>query len=386
MNTTLKPPDINFLSDALPEKGADMKVWFENDSNGVRWYYVDRGYRNGAGKPRHFRRKTKDSQQHLKNQVEALQITGASSLTSKRFSECVELYHKERGTGGHNKVCYRRASEELGRLYPDQRSFASAYSAYCSKLEASKMAVNTAKNYKIIVRTVCNFAYKTGRCGVPTVREWRISFGEERSRILSDGEKLCIENVMRDIDSPLLPHFLFSLVNPIRKQDLLNLRRTALKVVVRNGHRVFRVELVQQKTARRAKIKTTVLPNVDEAFAEYEASLPSDCPWLFPLLVKDERGNVTGWYKVTDFKKRFKTILRRSGVEDFNWHDLCHCAVTHMVKQGFSYNQLQKLGIKSPKVLKIYDNRSTEEIIESVLGDNPGQRSQKVDSGEGTNG
>jgi hypothetical protein len=34
-----------FFPDTLPEKGGDMKVWFE-DIDGVRWYYVDRAYNN----------------------------------------------------------------------------------------------------------------------------------------------------------------------------------------------------------------------------------------------------------------------------------------------------------------------------------------------------
>lgn len=357
-----------------------MKVWFEDDSNGVRWYYVDRSYRNGAGNPRHFRRKTKDLQQHLKNQIAALQITGESSLTSIRFRECVELYLNERGNGGFSESCYRKAVDELGRLYPDQQSFAAGYSMYCSRLEASKLAVNTVNNYKIVIRTICNFAYKTGRCSMPSVREWRVNSGEERNRILSDGEKLRIENVMREIRSPLLPHFLFSLVNPIRKQDLLNLPRSALKIDVRSGRRVFRVELHQQKTWRRAKIKNTVLPNVDEAFADYEASLPADCPWLFPILLKDENGKIIGWHKTKQIRWRFKTILRLAGIEDFHWHDLCHCAVTHMARQGFSYNQMRKLGIKSTKTLQIYDNRSADEIIDLVLGRKSEQQKIVVNS------
>jgi len=337
-----------------------MRVWYKDDANGVRWYYVDRAYRNGAGKARHFRRKTDNFDQHLKNQIEARSLTGDCSLTSLRFSKCVELYLNERGRGGFNQACYDRSIKELGRLFPDKQIFAAGYSRYVGNLEGSDLAVNTVNNYKIIVRSICNFAYETGRCGRATVRDWRIRKGNERNRILSDGEKNALINYLTLHKSHILEAVKFSLINPIRKGDLFSLQRKDLQMDVSR----WVVRFQAKKT--RNKIRVTILPNIDMDFVRYAHSLPGDCPWLFPMLER-KNGKVV-WKKISDPRWHFDTVLKQVGIYDFNWHDLKHCAETYLLRQGFTYEMLQKMGIQtSPKTQHIYDNRRQIDIINDVL-------------------
>jgi integrase len=365
-------PDTILCDDTLPKKGVDLKVWYE-DRDGTRWYFVDRAYRDGSGKPRHFRRKTDDSNQHLKNQLEAQSITGDEcSLTSLKFGKCVELYLSERGYGGFNKACYDRAKKELGRLYPDKQSFAAEYSRYAAHLEASDLAINTANNYKIVVRSICNFAYLTSRAGRTTVRDWRVQKGNERNRVLSQGEELSLINYLTEIDSHILEAVKFSLKNPIRKSDLFNLKRKNLQM---DGSR-WVIKFQAQKT--RKKVRITILPNIDLNFVRYAHSLPPDCPWLFPMLI--EKGGIVTWRKIDSPRRHFNYVLSKCEIYDFNWHDLKHCAETYMLRQGFNYEMLQKLGIQtSPKTQHIYDNRNQLTIISDVLGSQSGsQRSHNV--------
>lgn len=367
-------PDINLFSDAsLSEIGGDMKinVWTETDGAGKKVYCLDRSYRNAAGKSCHFRRRTTDYRKHLQNEIEAAKITDSCSLTSMRFKDCVSTYLRERGTGGQNDVCYNRATESLGNLFPDRHNFSTAYNRYAAMLDSKGLSKNTVKNHLIVVRTVCNYAYKTGRCGPLAVRTWGIEFGESRERILSAGEELSLLNALRLHNSPILPHILFALRNPIRKRDLFNLRRGDLKAEVVNSRRVWLVRFQAQKT--RKKVRATTLVNVDEEFVRYESGLPAGCPWLFPIVGTDDNGTYSrlqpgAWKKVIDSDRHFNYILDKAGITDFHFHDLKHCAETYMLRQGFSYDQLRKLGIQmSPKTQAIYDNRSAVEIADSVL-------------------
>jgi len=356
-------------NDALPEKGGLMRIWHEDD-HGTRWYYVDRAYVRADGKSTHYRRKTSDPVTHAKQVIEAQSITGECSLTSKRFSECVQTYLEERGNGGFSAACYDRAVQELGRLFPDKPSFAAEYAKYCARLELSGLAINTANNYKIVIRSVCNYAKKTGRCRESAVQDYRILQGNERSRILSASEQLTIENKLREWDSHLIWAFDFALRNPIRKRDLFNRKRSDLKREIVGGRMICTVKFVAQKTSGgKRKEKITTLPNITPEFLEYESQLPPDCPWLFPMIGTERNGRVTKlkpgkWKKIIEPDRHFARLIEECGILDFTFHDLKHCAETYMIRQGYHYEDLRKLGIQmSEKTQRIYDNRSQVEII-----------------------
>lgn len=356
-----------------PDIGGNMKIkiWTETGKDGEKVFCLDRPYRNAAGVADHYRRRTTDYKQHLMNEIEAAKISDTCSLTSKRFSECVRTYLKEKGTGGFSEACYTTAAKELGNLFPDRMNFLAAYTRYKAKLNTEKASVNTVKNYLIVVRTICNYAYKTGRCASLAVKDWGIVFGDHRERILTSGEELTLLNTLKLYDSPILPHIMFSLNNPIRKHDLFDLKRSDLKAEVYEGRLVYVVRFRASKT--RKTVKVTTLVNIDDDFVKYERALPTDCEWLFPIVGTEKNRRYTKlepgqWKKVIDSDRHFEYILGKAGLLDFLWHDLKHCAETHMLRQGFTYDQMKKLGIQmSPKTQLIYDNRSSIEIAVDVL-------------------
>lgn len=362
-----------------------MEIWHE-DIDRVRYYCIDKSYRNAKGNPTHFKRRTTDPVIHAKHVMEASQLTAETSLTSSRFSECVSIYLDESGTGGFSQKCYTYASAELGRLYPDRPNFAVSYAQYCAKLE-SKYSVNTVNNYKTVVRSVCNYNYKTGRIKQPTVRDYNLKQGNQRERILSDTEILSIENKLREWDSHLLQPILFALKNPIRKSDLFNLKRSDLKMEIVDGERVWVVQFLAKKTRRTAKGIITTLPNIDTDFLNYTASLPGDCQWLFPMIGTAKNGEHTKlkpntWRKIQDADRHWNSLLAACNIPDFHFHDLKHCAETYMLRQGYNYDEMRKLGIQmSPKTQKIYDNRSQLEIVAKKLSSQNVASEKNNDSG-----
>jgi integrase len=354
-------------------KGGDVKTWTE-DIGGVRWYFVDRGYRvPGCKNVKHFRRKTNNSYEHAEQIKQALAINADTVSDSIKYGKCSEIYLKEKGDGKHGPAFYKKSVEVLGRYYPDHPLFASAYAQYCSTLEASGMAVNTVNKYKIVVRTVCNYAYKTSRVrGGLAVRDWGLKTGVSRERILSNWETLAIENKMIKWDSHLLWPFRFAIINPIRKTDLFNLRKEDVKYDIVNGERVWYVQLVQQKTGRKKGVKVTTLPNIPDGFLQYVSGLPSDCPWLFPMVGSERNGMHTklkpgSWKKIAFSKRHWNNVLTECNIADLHFHDLKHTGETYMYRQGYTYDQIGKLNIqRSDKTKRIYDNRTHLEIVASI--------------------
>ena len=279
-----------------------------------------------------------------------------SSLKYKSVKECVDFYIKRKGYGGFTNACYDRLKDKLN--FPVDRNLPLKFDQYVMELENELLpnkqlrSVNTVNNYKIVLRSILNFCFRNCFIDSQPIRDFRIEPFEERSRIWTSDERLSIYNTMAKYDSHLYMAVYFAEQNPIRKTDQFNLVRRNLDVSKRL------IRYLPGKTSR-IKKQYTVLPNVDNELLEYFLSLPPDCPYLFPRINK--KGN---WYHMGNPRKHWSYILDKAEVEDFHWHDLKHVAITHLINQGYSYEQLRKLGIQySDKTARVYDERKAEDII-----------------------
>ena len=68
-----------------------------------------------------------------------------------------------------------------------------------------------------------------------------------------------------------------------------------------------------------------------------------------------------------NFRKSWKTIIDRIGLENFHFHDLRHEAVSRLVEAGFSDQEVVSIsGHKSMQMLKRYTHLRTENLIEKL--------------------
>lgn len=207
-----------------------------------------------------------------------------------------------------------------------------------------------------------NFCFKRGLIDRNPLLQFNKLPEAPRDRILDENEKERIVDVMRNFgqiypsyqfkESYLLPAFLFSLKNPIRKGDLESLTRDNLDC--------FKpwVHFYASKT-RKVKPRETCLPFLDEYLMNHFKSLPVNCPYLFPRM-----GANGQFHQLGDFKNHWQGILDASKVKDFHWHDLKHCAITWIIDGGYSERDLMNLGIQySQSMINRYYKNDANKVL-----------------------
>jgi integrase len=281
-------------------------------------------------------------------EIEAL---NGSSLKAPLFYDCVKNTLKCNDGAGMKSV-YDIIGKELGKYRVDN-NFCARYNDFIEKLKMSGKAVNTISNYKGCIRHVLKKAWSDRLINEIPVRDFGIKH-EFRSRIWTDEEKLRIYNNLNP-EKNLYWLVYFAERNPIRKMDLVNLKRENLVLV---GPHPPYISYQPAKTAR-SKPKRCILFNLDEAilarFADIQKRFP-DCPFLFPEVMINKRQGTEQWGFQGNPKKAFKNVCEKAGVFDFHFHDLKHVAITYMLKNGVSRDALKKRGIQlSDKSIDVYD-------------------------------
>ncbi len=329
---------------------------------------------------------TRDKRKIAKAMLD-LAVSVEGSLKTPTFGECVEHYLHRHGGGedyGGMRSCFDGrvgVRKALGRVKVNDRLL-QAYHKYTTSISGERKP-NTVNNYRICVRSVLNYAYRTGLIDRVPIRDYGITAFEYRERVWTQQERQRIFNVLDGWDSHLKWAVYFAALNPIRKTDQFGLTREALDMT----NRVVRFR--PRKTGRR-KQRLTILPNIDDTLMGYFLSLPGECPWLFPMVATERNGMHTKmkpgqWRRTGDPKRHFRSVCAAADVDDFHWHDLKHVAVTYMIEeQGYSYERLRKLGIQySEKTARVYHNRDALEIIRDMRAT---ARSSFVAVQEGTHG
>lgn len=207
-----------------------------------------------------------------------------------------------------------------------------------------KRKPNTINHYISVAKMICSFALKNEILSKNPMGRFDKFPEESRDRILTDKEQKRLLNTLKETGSYLYWAVLFSLKNPIRFNDLFNLKRENFDMINNWVH------FYASKTAERRN-QETCLVCIDEEMRKYFSSLPHDCPYLFPK-IKNGR-----WSKITStgYRNHWKTILRLSKIKDFTWHDQKHCALTFMRDNDFTELDFENLGIAFTKrMIRLY--------------------------------
>lgn len=290
------------------------------------------------------------------------------SLKIGTFSEAL-TYYRENTEADLEKIncLFDRLDRDLGtikisgllvrfsdywRLLRDERAFWSG-----EKLK------NSSRN-KILgyANIALNFCVKRGMIDRNPLALFDRLPEEARDRVLDENETERIIDVMRNYgliypsspfkESYLLPAFLFSLKNPIRRGDLENLTRENL-----DWFKPW-IHFYASKT-RKVKPRETCLPFLDDEVLTHFKNLPEQCPFLFPRI--DEKGEC---HSLGDFKQHWQKILDAAMVEDFHWHDLKHCAITWILDNDHSDRDLKNLGIQySPAMIDRYYKHDANKVL-----------------------
>lgn len=216
-----------------------------------------------------------------------------------------------------------------------------------------KRKANTLNHYIAVAKMICSFAVKNEILPKNPMDRFDKFPEEWRDRVLTDTERKRLLDTLREMRSYLYWPVRFSLENPIRFNDLFNLKCENFDMINNWIH------FYASKTRMRRNRKTYMVC-IDEDMIKYFNSLPVDCPLLFPKIIDGY------WSKITNagFRTHWLTVLRDSKIKDFTWHDLKHCALTFMRDNGFTELDFENLGIAFTKrMVRLYYKTDAEKAI-----------------------
>jgi len=217
-----------------------------------------------------------------------------------------------------------------------------------------------------LLKTMFTKAMEWGKVKDSPSKKVKLLKGEvKRVRYLMPSE---IQHLLSNCTAHLKPIVIVALHTGMRKGELLNLKRE--QVNLEQGF----ITLIDTKNNERRDI-----PMDETVKMTLETMENKSCHFF-----TDKKGKPLG-----DVKKGFAAALKRSGIEDFRFHDLRHTFASNLVMAGVDINVVgELLGHKTPtmtkryahlspvykkKVVSILDNIMRPERSEADMSQNPPQ-------------
>lgn len=262
------------------------------------------------------------------------------SLKIRTLDQALDYYLDNSEIARPQRSMLRKVKDELGNVRLGE--LAVSFDKYITLLKSEKSertgclySQGTINRIIQYTKTALNFCVRRELIDRNPIGGVKKGADDVRDRILSEDEEYRLLNTLRTNDSQLYWALRFSLKNPIRRGDLVSLTRSNLDMTKPWIH------FYPQKTKKRKKRETCLL-FLDDDLLSYFASLPADCPYLFPCINDDK------WRQLNDgdFNVHWHSILEKAEIEDLHWHDSKHCAITWMLDNGYTERDLKNLGIQ----------------------------------------
>jgi integrase len=139
---------------------------------------------------------------------------------------------------------------------------------------------STRNHYLAIAKTAYGFAVKRGKLKENPLKTYEKEKETARDRVWTADEKKAIFEVLEKRKSHLYWLVYFSAMNPIRRGDLVALKRENFYYNQFNPSRSY-IHFIPQKTEG-CKPQEAQLICLDKALLDYFQALPAECPLLFP--------------------------------------------------------------------------------------------------------
>lgn len=192
---------------------------------------------------------------------------------------------------------------------------------------------------------------------------------DERVRILSDDERVCLLAACDLSQTPELPATVRLALNTgLRKSELFGLTQDRVNTTDRAKRyqaaglpfvippRHILVEITKNGHPRLMPLND----DASEALANWMRAQPIDPKALIFPSRETPR-------KPLDIDRPWQTALRRAEIDDFRWHDMRHCFASELIMSGASVAQVAKLtGHRDLKSLMRYSHLSPEHSHELV--------------------
>lgn len=242
---------------------------------------------------------------------------------------------------------------------PQWRDF---YQTYIRKLQGEispktkrKLTPAAINRYKAVFRMVFKFALKENIIQhMPVVIE--LDAEDERDVVWTEEERKKVFEVMERRHSWLYWHIYFSQYNKIRIGDLCSLARENYDPI--NNRITFYASKTKKRYLKKGKV--TTLKMIDQPLRDHFASLPADCPFLFPRIMPDGTWHqvaITETYR--EYEKEWEAICKEAGVS-LRVHDLNHCAATWLWDNGWTDRDFEACNISTSRMRKRYVQQNAD--------------------------
>jgi integrase len=322
------------------------------------------------------RSKARETEHEFEKELVRIRENLPRSLTLRKFSDVLSFW-TERTKAKLDSVQWLidRMKRDLGEVRIEE--IKDRFGDFLHDLETEKvegtnrtLSPATRNRYLVYARTAFSLAVKQGKLKENPLEGFDRETETARDRVWTEQERKAIFKALEDRKSHLFWPVYFMSMNPIRKGDLIGLKREHLNLFKPEVH------FVPQKTGKR-KPREAHLICIDTPLLEYFKGIPAGRQHLFTR--KD--GNPLG-----DFKKEWHAVLRNAetilekehaanplpdgrkpkDVLTLRTHDLKHCAITFMLDKGFRELDLRNLGIQySSDMIRRYYHEDADKALET---------------------
>jgi integrase len=288
----------------------------------------------------------------------------ASSLTAtvykaNTFADLIEFYLERKKTflSQFEKIEYifENLRKDLGEV--SVFDLADKFDKYLrlirhdnSRRFGRPLSDSTYNRYIGYAKSICNFAVKYDLIERSPLNRFSKIKEVGRDRILSEEERARLLNVLGSDAPHLKPAVEFALMIPIRKSELVSLKKESLDLI----NNVIRLRNGTTKNNR-----GTFIP-IPPGMVQYFRSIPKESEYLF-YRQKGDR-----YFSIGDFKKAWQRVKRLAGIEDFHFHDLRHISATEMIDAGTPERVVREIANWKTDMLNRYYHLSSKKILESV--------------------
>ncbi len=176
---------------------------------------------------------------------------------------------------------------------------------------------------------------------------------KKRTRILLKDEIPVAFKAMEKLGDSIYWAFILSLNIPMRRGDLINLKKSNVNLFEGTIH------YHNSKGDVTAKFLIDMVPGL----ASYIKTIPSKCEWLFWKMRKKEYIHLTK----DDISRVALRSLRKAGIKDIRWHDLRHVACTNMKKKGYNNRLIMAgSGWKTERMVSHYHEINLDDAVEEM--------------------
>lgn len=178
-----------------------------------------------------------------------------------------------------------------------------------------------------------------------------------RDRVLSPEEESALLSAAGTLFPYLLPAIQFAILVPIRKSELVNMKRTDIdqigqKVKLRNG------------TTKNGRGVWIPIPPI---LSEHFKNIPQESEWAFYRKMGGSKKHPEIVFcPLGDFGNAWYRILEAAKISDFRFHDLRHQAATNLVNSGIPERIVREIANWKTDMLRRYYSFNSEEACRQL--------------------